>query len=65
MQKRDESEDKCTFELKSWRENLFVIFGTTNYFEMILPVSRDLPLTGLEWTFMNLGQDGDNEKLIK
>ncbi len=64
MQSRDQSEEATTFELPSWKENLYVIFGTTNIIEMMLPINRDLPLNGLEWTFMNLGDDGDSEKLI-
>ena len=65
MSDRDQSNEITTYELQSWRENLFVTFGTTNYIEMILPVSKELPLNGLEWTFMNYGNDGDSEKLIK
>ncbi|CDW81625.1 UNKNOWN [Stylonychia lemnae] len=65
MSNRDQSEEITTYELPSWRENLFVIFGTSNITEMILPIHRDLPLSGLEWTFMNYGNDGDSERLIK
>ena len=64
MQSRDQSEDTYTYELPNWRENLFIMFGTTNPIEMMLPVHRDLPVNGLEWTFMNFNQDGDSEKLI-
>ena len=33
---------------------------------MMLPVHRELPLTGLEWTFMNYdSNNNDTEKLIK
>lgn len=64
MSNRDQSNEITTYELPSWKENLFVVFGTINYIEMILPVHRELPLNGLEWTFMNIGSDGDNEKLI-
>ena len=65
MQHREQSEDKFQYELDNWKENLFVVFGTTNVVEMILPMEREIPLTGLEWTFANYDeQGGDTEKLL-
>lgn len=64
MQKRDSNLDEFSYELPHWRENLYVIFGTMNILEMILPVHRDLPLNGLEWTYLNYQNGNDCEKLI-
>ena len=38
------------FGLKSWRDNLFVTFGTRNLLAMFLPSLRSLPLSGLEFS---------------
>ena len=38
MQKREENKDDFSYELENWRENLFVIFGTSNFIEMLLPI---------------------------
>jgi len=39
------------FGFESWKENLFVVFGTRSLFEAImLPSIKRLPLSGLEWT---------------
>ena len=38
------------YGLKSWRDNLYVVFGTRNLFYMLLPSFRSLPLNGLEYT---------------
>jgi len=65
MQKREQENEEFTFESSVWKENLFVIFGTTNWIEMMLPVHRQLPLSGLEWTYMNLMDGKDSEALIK
>ena len=54
MGARNNSEDIYTFELPEWRENLFVIFGTTSVLDMLLPNLNKLPITGLEWTYMNM-----------
>lgn len=64
MQKRDQNEDKFTYEMPSYRENLFVTFGTNSIIEMLLPVHRDLQISGLEWTFANYSQEGETEKLL-
>ena len=43
------------YRITSWRENLFIIFGTYNMLSaMLLPSDRILPLRGLEWSFMNV-----------
>jgi hypothetical protein len=65
MSRIDPEKDDLSYVLPHWRENLFVIFGTTSLMEIVLPIHRDLPLNGLEWTFMNLEQGNDQEKLIK
>ena len=42
-----------TYKIDSWRENIFVIFGTWNVFAaVLLPMERTLPLRGLEWSFI-------------
>jgi hypothetical protein len=56
--------DVMQYEMPKVRENLFVVFGTMNFIEMILPLHRELPLSGLEWTFVNYTTEGDTEKLI-
>lgn len=52
---------KATFNycFEAKRDNLFKVFGTQNYFAMLSPSLRDLPLTGLEWSFQmkDLGFD--------
>lgn len=41
-------------------ENLFIIFGTWNYFKaFFVPTERTLPLRGLEWSFLE-GVPGTN-----
>lgn len=65
MEKRECNGDVYSFELPTWRENLYVMFGTMNLIEMILPLQRELPLQGLEWTYMFYGTADDTEKLIK
>ena len=47
------------YKIESWNENLYVIFGTYNYFyALVFPFERILPLRGLEWSFMNLTGHG-------
>jgi hypothetical protein len=41
------------FELPHWKENLYILFGTMNVIEIMMPISKELPLNGLEWTYMN------------
>lgn len=40
MSNREDANESTTFHLSSWKENLFVIFGTTSLVEMTLPVER-------------------------
>ena len=41
---------KHDYGLKSWRDNLYVAFGTKNLLTMFLPSFRSLPMNGLEFT---------------
>jgi hypothetical protein len=42
------------YRITSMRENLFIIFGTQSFITaLLLPAERNLPLRGLEWSFMN------------
>ena len=42
------------YKVQSWKENLFIIFGTWNVASALaVPAERTLPLRGLEWSFMN------------
>mmetsp|Transcript_25376 Transcript_25376/g.28159 ORF Transcript_25376/g.28159 Transcript_25376/m.28159 type:complete len:154 (+) Transcript_25376:81-542(+) len=38
------------YGLSSWRDNLYVTFGTRNFFAIFLPSLRSLPLSGLEFS---------------
>jgi len=39
------------FSLQTWRENIYLVFGTTSLFNAIfIPSIKKLPLSGLEWT---------------
>lgn len=38
------------YGLKSWRDNLYVTFGTKNLLSMFMPSLRSLPLYGLEYS---------------
>ena len=50
--------------LTSWRENLYLRFGTSNLFSIILPFTRKTPsITGLEWTFLSHSAE-DTEALV-
>lgn len=43
------------YRIQDWRENVFIIFGTWSLFRALaLPLDRQLPLRGLEWSFMTL-----------
>lgn len=43
------------YKIESYKENLFVIFGTRSIIlSLIVPSDRVLPLRGLEWSFMNI-----------
>lgn len=46
------------YKIDSWRENIYVIFGTWNVFAALLvPMERTLPLRGLEWSFISSQHD--------
>ena len=51
------------YRIQDWRENVFIIFGTWSLFKALaLPLDRQLPLRGLEWSFMTL-QNNQNSQL--
>jgi len=50
----DPRNDDSSFKLTSYRENLYVAFGTMNPVKILLPVHRELPLKGLEWTYVKM-----------
>jgi hypothetical protein len=61
---------EASFKQLPWRENLFLVFGTFSLLEALMPINKDcqLPLTGLEWTFLkDEGQeeDKDTSSLLK
>lgn len=64
MQKRDPAKDEFTYELKSYRENLFLVFGTMSFFEMMLPIEREKIVNGLEWTFLNYADSQQLGRLL-
>ena len=42
------------YKIDSWKENMFIIFGSCNLAAVIfIPLERPLPLRGLEWSFMD------------
>jgi hypothetical protein len=47
------------FRLKSWTENLFVVFGTTNLVRILSPSLRSVPFTGIKWAFLMQEQGFD------
>ncbi len=51
----DDQEEFKIPSINSWRENIFVTFGTFNFLAaLLIPTKRILPLTGLEFTFAAL-----------
>ena len=49
---------------KRVRDNLFRVFGTKSYFQLLSPSMRYIAFTGLEWSFQlkDLGYDEDGKK---
>ena len=43
--------DAYDFTFQRVRDNLFKIFGTKSYFEMLSPSLRNNPFNGIEWSF--------------
>jgi hypothetical protein len=42
------------YKIDSWKENMFIIFGSSNLAAAVfIPLERPLPLRGLEWSFMD------------
>ena len=53
------SRGSLTFSpLQSWRENLYLRFGTINLLTILLPfIDKSPSITGLEWAFVGIGDD--------
>lgn len=52
---------KYDFYFRSIQDNLYKIFGTYNPFAILSPSFRNVPFTGIEWSFQ-LRDLGYNEK---
>lgn len=48
------------YGFNSIKDNLFMLFGTYKYMRILSPSLRNVPLTGLEWSFLTWNQ-GYNE----
>jgi hypothetical protein len=64
----DPRNNDCTYRITSMKENLYIAFGTMNIFKVLLPVDREKPLNGLEWTYVKnlegkikIGSDNEEE----
>lgn len=51
---RGECATNFKFSFTLWRENMYMFFGTHNFFRILSPSLRSLPFTGLEWSFLLL-----------
>lgn len=40
------------YRLPNWRDNLFLLFGTHKIVRMLSPSLRNVPLNGIEWSFI-------------
>ena len=51
--------ERFQFSFETVSDNLFAIFGTNKIFRIFSPSLRNVPLTGLEWSFLmqDLGYD--------
>jgi len=49
---RGECATKFVYSFTLWRENMYMFFGTQNFFRILSPSLRSLPFTGLEWSFL-------------
>jgi hypothetical protein len=47
-----DDEEYVHYAYKSWKDNLFIIFGTQNWIRILSPSLRGLPLTGLEFSYL-------------
>lgn len=52
---------KYDFTFRSVSDNLYKVFGTYNPFAILSPSLRNVPFTGIEWSFQ-LRDLGYNEK---
>lgn len=59
--------ERYQFSFKSASDNLFLFFGTNKYFRVLSPSLRNVPFTGLEWSFLmrDLGYSNTGIKIAK
>lgn len=43
---------KANLRFETISDNLFRVFGTHKFFRILSPSMRNVPFTGLEWSFM-------------
>lgn len=60
----NENEDEAQVAFNSVYDNLFRVFGTNKLFRMLSPSFRNVPMTGLEWSFL-WRDEGFSENGIK
>ena len=55
----DENEEEYQYRYEDYSDNLFILFGTTKLLRIFSPSLRNVPVTGLEWSFLirNRGYD--------
>ena len=60
-------DNKAKLHFDAVNDNLYRIFGTHNIFRILSPSLRNVPFTGLEWSFMlkDDGYDCNGNKLDK
>jgi hypothetical protein len=66
MQEAEPNKVKFEFGFKTVSDNLYKTFGTSKIFRMFSPSMRNVPFTGLEWTFQlhDEGFDQNGKKLL-
>ena len=53
-------ENKARLNFKTVQDNLYRVFGTQKLFRILSPSLRNVPFTGLEWSFMYKDEGYDN-----
>ena len=48
---RADSGEKYDFNFKTIRDNLYKTFGTDNFFAVFSPSLRNVPFSGIEWSY--------------
>jgi hypothetical protein len=43
---------KYDFRFDSYKDNLFLVFGTSNIVRALSPSMRNVPFSGIEWAFL-------------